>query len=323
MTAYRPRMTARRWILAVAGLALVLLVVAPFQCDGEHITMDDAARGGAPGRFARLRDGTVHYQVTGPETGPRVVLIHGVSGPMSGWDRIIPALGGAGFRVLRYDHFGRGHSDRLDGDHDEAFYDRELVDLLDAVGWTGPVALVGSSMGAIVAAGFANRHPDRVSRLVLVGPAGFPIEVSLGAKLLGVGGVGDYAIRVLGDRMLAAHHRKYFVDIDRGADVQAAFEAQLEVEGTKRSVLSTMRHMPINDYRDGYRTLGAAATPVLIVWGRADRTFPFSHNEEAVTLMPRATLAVIEDAAHLPHVEQPDAFARAVIPFLRAEAAPP
>lgn len=123
---------------------------------------------------------------------------------------------------------------------------------------------------------------------------------------------------VAGDRMLAAHHRKYFVDVGRGAEVQAAFEAQLEVEGTKRSILSTMRHMPVSDYRDGYRALGATAVPAHIVWGRSDRTFPFAHHEEARRLMPRATLAVIDDAAHLPHVEQPYAFGRAVIGFLRA-----
>lgn len=313
----RQVITRRRAALVALALALAALAVAPLSCDGEHIAMDRAAREAAPGQFAPLRDGVVHYRVSGPEAGPPVVLIHGVSGPMSGWDRIVPALERAGFRVLRYDHFGRGYSDRLDRDHDEALYDRELADLLDAVGWKGRVALIGSSMGAIVAAGFAGRHPDRVARIVLVGPAGFPIEVSLGAKLLGVPGLGEYAMRVVGDRTLAAHHRKYFVDLERGAEVQAAFEAQLEVEGTKRSILSTMRHMPIDDYREGYRALGAAAAPVHIVWGRSDRTFPFSHHEEARRLMPRATLSVIEDAAHLPHVEQPDAFARAVVPLLQ------
>lgn len=308
---------SRRVLVAVAG-ALAALVVAPLWCDGEHRAMDADARKGAPGQLAPLRDGVIHHRVSGPETGPPVALIHGVSGPMTGWDRVIPALERAGFRVLRYDHFGRGYSDRLDRDHDEELYDRALADLLDAVGWRQPVALVGSSMGAIVAAGFAVRHPERVSGVVLVGPAGFPIEVSTGAGLLQVPWLAEYAMRVVGDRTLAAHHRKYFVDLARGAEVQAAFEAQLEVLGTKRSILSTMRHMPVDDYRDGYRRLGAARVPVHIVWGRADRTFPYSHHEEARRLMSRATFSTIEDAGHLPHVEQPEAFSRAVIPFLRA-----
>ena len=72
-------------------------------------------------------------------------------------------------------------------------------------------------------------------------------------------------MRVFGDRMLTAHHRKYFVDLARGTEVQAAFEAQLEIEGTKRSILSTMLNMPINDYRDGYRALCAPTTPAAVL----------------------------------------------------------
>ncbi len=300
---------------------VLALVILPFACDREHVTMDAEARKHAPGQLVELRDGVVHHELAGPEDGPRVVLIHGVSGPMAVWDRTMPALAGAGFRVLRYDHFGRGYSDRVEVDHDEALYERQLADLLDAVGWRDPVALVGSSMGAIVAARFASEHPARVARVVLVGPAGFPIEVSFGAKLLGVPAVGGYLMRVLGDRMLSAHHRKYFVEAEQASALQAAFEAQLEIRGTKRSIRSTMLHMPVNDDADGYRRLGRSGKPVLLVWGRADRTFPFTHSERALELVPQATLVPIDDAAHLPQIEQPDAFARAVIPFLRP--APP
>lgn len=298
---------------------VVALAILPFACDREHRTMDAEARARAPGRFVELRDGVVHHELAGPEAGPRVVLIHGVSGPMAVWDRTVPALAGAGLRVLRYDQLGRGYSDRVDVDHGEELHDRQLADLLDAVGWREPVALVGSSMGAIVAARFASEHPERVARVVLVGPAGFPIEVAFGAKLLGVPALGGYLMRVLGDRMLSAHHRKYFLEPERFAELQAAFEAQLEIRGTKRSIRSTMLHMPVNDYAEGYRRLGRSGKPVLLVWGRADRTFPFAHSARARELVPQAALVPIDDAAHLPQLEQPDAFARAAIPFLRPE----
>lgn len=176
-------------------------------------------------------------------------------------------------------------------------------------------------MGAIVAARFATAHPERVARVVLVGPAGFPLEVGFGAKLLGVPALGGYLMRVLGDRMLSAHHRKYFVEPERASELQAAFEAQLEVHGTKRSIRSTMLHMPVNDFAEGYRRLGQSGKPVLLVWGRADRTLPFTHSERALSLVPQAALVPIDAAAHLPQVEQPDAVARAAIPFLRPEAA--
>lgn len=60
---------------------------------------------------------------------------------------------------------------------------------------------------------------------------------------------------------------------------------------------------------------------MLLVWGRADRTLPFTHSARARSLVPQAALVPIDAAAHLPQVEQPDAVARAVIPFLRPDAA--
>lgn len=306
----------RRWSFGLAGALAVVLIILPFACDREHRPMDAAARTSAPEQFTTVRDGSIHYELAGPTAGPRIVLIHGVSGPMAVWDRTVPLLADAGFRVLRYDHFGRGLSDRLDVDHDEALYDRQLADLLDTLGWRESITLIGSSMGAIVAAGFATRHPERVARVVLVGPAGFPIEVPVGAKLLDVPGLGAYLMRVFGDRMLSGHHRKYFVDPDRFTELQAAFEAQLEIDGTKRSIRSTMRHMPVNDYADGYRRLGQTAKPVLLVWGKADRTFPYAHHQDAMALMPRAKLVAIEGAAHLPQLERAEELARAVVAFV-------
>lgn len=278
--------------------------------------MDTAAREKAPGKLAKLSDGTTHYELAGPESGPRVVLIHGVSGPMAVWDAVVPRLAAAGFRVLRYDHFGRGYSDRIDVDHDLALYDRQLVELLDAVGWREPVAAIGSSMGGIVVTQLAIQHPERVSRVVLVGPAGFPIELTLGARALGMPLLGAYLMRTFGDRMLASHHRKYFVDPTKCEAAQAAFEEQLAYNGTKRSIRSTMNHMPVNDFSAGYQRLGASAKPVLLVWGRDDRTLPFSRHVRAIELVPQAKLVPIDAAAHLPQVEQLDAFASAVIPFL-------
>src|SRR5262245_7347193 len=94
----------RRWALGIAAAVVVALAILPLACDREHRSMDAEARRQAPGRLVQLRDGAVHHELAGPEAGARVVLIHGVSGPMAVWDRAVPALTGAGLRVLRYDH---------------------------------------------------------------------------------------------------------------------------------------------------------------------------------------------------------------------------
>ena len=63
----------------------------------------------------------------------------------------------SGFRTLRFDHFGRGWSDRPSGKYDVDFYDRALIELLDHVGVDEPFGLAGLSMGGPIVAEFTAR----------------------------------------------------------------------------------------------------------------------------------------------------------------------
>src|ERR1700733_7331099 len=58
-----------------------------------------------------LPSGITHFQSTG--SGPTLILVHGVSGPLAVWDKFVEPLKNAGFRVIRYDLYGRGFSSRL------------------------------------------------------------------------------------------------------------------------------------------------------------------------------------------------------------------
>lgn len=263
------------------------------------------------------RLGWTHYEAEGPESAPAVVLIHGVSGPMKVWDKTFPALVASGRRVVRYDLLGRGLSERVKAEYNEALYDKQLRELIEGLNLKPPLTLVGSSMGAIIAAGFRNRHPELVHSLVLIGPAGFPIEASPLAKLLDVPLIGDYLMAVAGPKVLRAHHRKYFVRPDDFTELDAAFAQQLKVKGTKRAILSTMRHMPVQDFQAGYSSVGMSNVPVLLLWGTADQTFPFSNNARARAYIPRARFVPIPTAAHLPQYEAPELTNREILKFLK------
>src|SRR4051812_915536 len=111
----------------------------------ERLTLDDAARREAPGKFIRLTDGITHYQIDGPDTGRVVVLAHGFSVPYYIWDSTAAALAGAGYRVIRYDSYGRGWSDRPDVPYNDKLYERQVSDLLDSLHVTGKVDFGGVS----------------------------------------------------------------------------------------------------------------------------------------------------------------------------------
>ena len=93
----------------------------------------------APGQSVKLPEGTIHYCVEGSEQGPVVVLVHGFSAPLFVFEQNAAWLAKAGFRVIRFDHFGRGWSDRPKGNYDPEFYDAELLNLFDALDLREPV----------------------------------------------------------------------------------------------------------------------------------------------------------------------------------------
>ena len=135
----------------------------PFPYLGENIKLNATTRATASGSFVELTDGVTHYELGGPEDGAAVVLIHGFMVPYFIYDPTFDFLTNSGFRVLRYDLFGRGWSDRPRLPYNVDFYVRQLRDLLDALWLPTPLSLVGLSLGGIISAAFSVRCPGCVA----------------------------------------------------------------------------------------------------------------------------------------------------------------
>ena len=118
--------------------------------------------------FAPVDGGTIHYQAAG--RGPNLVLLHGGRLDLSMWNVILPQLSRA-HRVIRWDAPGHGASSAPEQPTAETT--DELLKLLDHLR-IERATLVGFSMGAGTATGFAIRHPERVERLVLISTSGPP-----------------------------------------------------------------------------------------------------------------------------------------------------
>src|SRR5258708_5112381 len=144
-----------RLVVAVVVIGAVAAYAAYHHFDQEILPMDDAARHSAEasqfgGSYVQLADGVTHYGLAGPSDGRTVVLVHGFSVPYYIWDPTFAALTQGGFRVLRYDLYGRGFSDRPAIRYDADLYVRQLRELLGALKIDGPVDLIGVSMGGPV-----------------------------------------------------------------------------------------------------------------------------------------------------------------------------
>src|SRR5262249_31527827 len=135
------------WLIAAAVVVTGLSWGLYVHADPEHRELDNVTRAAMPGQFAKLSDGYTHYEFGGPAGGRIVVLAAGFSVPYYIWDPTFKALTAAGFRVLRYDYYGRGYSDRPAIPFNDDMYVRQLDELLNAAGVPGPVDLVGISFG--------------------------------------------------------------------------------------------------------------------------------------------------------------------------------
>ncbi|MDD2922173.1 MAG: alpha/beta hydrolase, partial [Anaerolineales bacterium] len=137
----------------------------------ETKELNEIVRKEADGSFVALSDGVTHYELGGDENGIPVVLAHGFSVPYFIFDPTFDFLVENGFRVLRYDLFGRGYSDRPRADYNIQLFIRQLKDLLDALNFKR-INLAGLSMGGIITTAFISEYPDYVVKQILIDPAG-------------------------------------------------------------------------------------------------------------------------------------------------------
>lgn len=303
-------------LLLIPALLLVVAYAAFGALDPERRTLDDAARREAPGRFVRLADGITHYEAAGPDSGRAVVLAPAFSVPAYITDSLYHRLADSGFRVVRFDYFGRGWSDRPDVRYDQSLFVRQIAGLLDSLGLP-EVDLAGVSFGGAIVTSFADRYPDRVRSLIYIAPVfntGRPLRREESSPW-----AWKVHMVLRGGTDAMANGQLYdFLHPERFPDWPARFRVQQRFEGTREALRRTRAAIAVAPHqREEIRRLGGHPRPVLVVWGRQDRVAPFAGSSELLTALPRATFAPVDSAGHLPHLEQPDTVAAAVVRFLR------
>jgi pimeloyl-ACP methyl ester carboxylesterase len=303
--------------LLVIMLIHVAVAIPYFLFDGEREVLDASARKNLSGGFIELSQGVTHYELAGPEDGRQVVLVHGYSVPYFLWDPTFKTLTEAGFRVLRYDMYGRGFSDRPNTDNNPDLFDRQLVELLDALGIKGPVDLAGISMGGAVSTVFAERRPERVRKLILIAPFGFPQELGFLANLIKTPLLGEYMMAVAGDKVMKGRLADNFNGVPEGYErFKAGYEEQMKYKGYKKALLSSMRHFMSLDFTPSFEAVGRHGLPVLLIWGRQDGVVPFEYNEKVGQAVGNLEFVPVDGAGHQPQWESPEAVNRAILDFL-------
>ncbi len=268
-------------------------------------------------RFAEVRGTSLRYFVGGPERGEPLLLIHGLGGCAANWVDLAPLL--AERRpVLVPELPGHGGSTPLAAVPNlSAFADR-LGTVAEGEGML-PAAVVGHSLGGLVALRLALRRPEDVRAVVLAAGAGISSasrRAKYGLRILGIIGprrlVAPWADRVADSAFL-----RYAVFGRWGASdplVMSAAAVDGFLEGTRLTTDSpgAARALVLDDVRP---ELGEIRCPTLVLWGARDNQLPVVDAFDFARRL-RGELRVIADCGHLLIGERPELCAAAIEEFV-------
>jgi len=269
----------------------------------------------------------VHYYEAG--NGMPLLLLHGGGGNAADWYSLAPYLADR-YRLLLVNRPGCGLTDFFD-------YQRSQVNLfehaaafvrnfLDSLG-IETIAIVANSMGGLFALSFAAAYPHRVTRLVLIGhPAGGTRSIPFLPRLLALRGINQvllYFIRKSGIKGTKDFYQKLLV-----ADIAHLPEIYWEntenaqaIPGIWESFLSLLEHcVGLNGFQTRYlihRFLQSLSQPVTFIVGENDRWDTIENARHLASGMANATVKIVEDAGHLPWLDQPAQCGHLVLEALR------
>lgn len=306
-------------LLFFGGVLLIILVVAVYfimTSQQETQNLEDT-RSFAKGKFITLRSGVTHYKIIG--RGKPVILIHGggITG-MEVWDKNAEHLAANGYHVLQYDLYGRGYSDRINGNYTPELLSDQLTELIAALNLQDSMAIISMSMGSMVAIDYASKNPDRVQSLVMIDPAitgDFKPN-----KLLKLPLLSDLLMTLYWYPRALENQRKEFVDMQVFNSYAKRLTYFMNIEGYKYMNHSTWLHTLNQDKTDVYSNL--KTNSILLIYGEKDPYFSADQAAKLKSLHPGLKTISIAEAGHMPHFEKPESVNQLLLDFLNTNSLP-
>lgn len=251
--------------------------------------------------------------------GPPLLLIHGLFDLLKTWERLTPHLSNQ-FKLCAIDLPGFGKS-RLPEKWEESLSGmmEAVVSFLD---WKRieKTSIIGSSMGGGIALGIAGRHPERVGRIVLINPYGFPsppvaVEVAR-SRILGM-----LLPYLLNKPVLRRCARALFSRSlhDPRLVTDALIERVITPFATvrrRRDLFRFLQGISTETMREIDALLPRIQHPVLILWGENDRWLTIDHAHRLSQRLPNSRLTLLPDCGHLPQLDKPKEVAEAIADFM-------
>lgn len=260
----------------------------------------------------------LHYNEAGQ--GEAVIMLHGGGPGAGGWsnfNRNFDAFVERGYRVILLDCPGFNKSDTIAVTESRGIVNARAVKGLMDVLKIERAHLVGNSLGGITSLSFALEYPERLSKLVLMGPGG------LGPSLF-------HALPMEGIKLMFNLYRDPTLDnLKRMIQVFVYDPSRITEEllnGRYANMMRNPEHLknfmesfernPGSLMKDLSPQLGDIKADTLVIWGRDDRFVPLDHGVKLVWGLPSAQLHVFSHCGHWAQWEHAAGFNRLVLDFL-------
>ena len=257
------------------------------------------------GQITNLTKGKIYYRWFEPEiinNDEIIILVHGFSTPSFVWNGILEDLLSTGRKVLVYDHYGRGFSDRPSTKYSLDFYVSTLEELVLNLKIENEINIVGYSMGGPIAAEFASLNSEKIKTLSLIAPAGYISEPSWYLKAFTYPIIGDYIFRAFPSvfKSISASETDYSDDPKsiNQEEFSELFINQTFFKGFTDSLLSTIRNFNMSESSKIYKKIGNLEIDSLVIWGSQDKVVPISGYDKLKQDIPLISFKRIEEGTH-------------------------
>ena len=296
------------------AFSLIVLIGIYIILDPETNELSEAERARLGGTYVKLSEGITHYKLEGRDGGKLVVLVHGGTVPMWTWDNQVQSLKDAGFKVLRYDTYGRGYSDRPKVTYDQKLYQRQLLELVDKLGLTEKFDLIGYSLGGGTVINFTAQNPQRVRKLVLISPLINNFKIS---SIFRIPIFGEFMARLIGIKVITTRFVSLVKNNPESEKYTKFFKEQTTYKGFQQSILSMLRNDALGDYSDSYKVVGNQERNILLIWGIEDVEVTKQMISEIQSLIPHLKFKPVERVGHGIVFQKPDTVNKFILSFLK------
>lgn len=264
-------------------------------------------------KFIDIEGTKVHYRDFG--SGRPIVLIHGICDSLHTWRKWQKPIPQNGYRFISLDVPGFGLTTGKEISYDSKSYTAFLDKLFKKLKVEKPI-LIGNSLGGFISWNYALDYPKNVDKLVLISPAGYPLNPPLVVRI-SQNGFLKWIAKNFSTRWSSDYIAKG-VFYNRGKmddeDLERFYDL-FNLEGNFQKYMNVFEN--IMKLKDQDPKLTRLKVPTLLIWGKEDSWIPFKQTKLWQRDVKPLTFVELEKVGHTAQLEAPERTLKIILKYLR------